>query len=222
MTEPERVLTQIANSIVDLDATSTAAAVRTALALGISPIDIIRQGLSSGMEEIGRKFEANEYYLPELLMSAKAMKQGMEIVRPLLVTGTEEGGAKVLIGTVKGDLHDIGKNLVATLLVANGFQVKDIGINVPNERFVQAVQSENPDILAMSALLLTTRMEMGNVIAELNAAGLRRGVKVLVGGRPVDQRFANQIGADAYGKDAWEAVTEAKKLIRENKTTRTE
>jgi len=184
-----------------------------ALSTGTNPQDIIVHGLQAGMAVVGEKFSNGEYFLPDMLMAARAMKAALEILKPLLKeTGIPTIG-KVVIGTVEGDMHDIGKNVVATLLSGNGFEVFDLGLNVPAKKFIDEVSEKKPDILGMSALLTTTMPVMGKVIKALEEAGLRSSVKVIVGGAPVTQDYAKFIGADAYAHDGGKAVPVCKQLL---------
>jgi 5-methyltetrahydrofolate--homocysteine methyltransferase len=184
-----------------------------ALSAGASPQDIISYGLQSGMGVVGEKFSSGEYFLPDMLMAARAMTAALEILKPLLEgTGLATIG-KVVIGTVEGDMHDIGKNVVATFLKGNGFEVFDLGNNVPDKKFIDEVREKKADILGLSALLTTTMPNMGRVIKALDEAGLRSSVKVIIGGAPVTQDFANYIGADAYAHDGGRAVPVCKQLL---------
>ena len=184
-----------------------------ALSAGVNPQDIITHGLQAGMNAVGEKFSSGEYFLPDMLMAARAMKAALEILTPLLEgTGMETMG-RVVIGTVEGDMHDIGKNVVATFLRGSGFEVFDLGNNVPDKNFIDEVREKKPDILGLSALLTTTMPVMGRVIKALGEAGLRSSVKVIVGGAPVTQDFANHIGADAYAHDGGRAVPVCKQLV---------
>jgi 5-methyltetrahydrofolate--homocysteine methyltransferase len=167
----------------------------------------------STMETIGAKFKTGEVFIPEVLLSARAMNEALKVLEPYLAKGKREASGKIIIGTVRGDLHDIGKNMVVTMLRGVGFEVKDLGINLPAETFVRAVADERPDILGMSALITTTMPEMAKVIEALKASGLREKTKVIVGGAPVNAKFARDIGADGYAADAGEAVDLAKGLI---------
>ncbi len=178
----------------------------------VSPKEIL-DALLSGMNIIGGKFKNNEVFVPEVLIAARAMNGGLEVIRPLLEKQGVEPIGKVVIGTVKGDLHDIGKNLVKMMMVGAGFDVIDIGVDVPVERYIQAIEDNNVDILCMSALLTTTMPVMKDVIEAVEAKGLRDKVKIMVGGAPVTQEFADEIGADLYTKDAATAASEAKKLM---------
>ena len=186
--------------------------VQAALDAGVSPGDILHKALIPAMAEVGDRFERNEFYVPEMLIAARAMQAGLNILKPLLVeTGVKPVG-KVAIGTVKGDLHDIGKNLVAMMMEGAGFEVHDLGVDVAPDRFVAAAQ-EGADILAMSALLTTTMTNMKNTIEALKEAGVRDKVKIMVGGAPVTEAYAKQVGADGYAPDASSAANRAKALL---------
>jgi methylmalonyl-CoA mutase cobalamin-binding domain/chain len=163
------------------------------------------------MDEVGRRFECSEYFVPELLISARAMKAALELIRPLLTARGDKPVGRVAIGTVKGDLHDIGKNLVASLLEGGGFEVIDLGVNVSPEKFIATVKEKHANIIAMSALLTTTMPAMKMTIEALKQAGIREQVKVLIGGAPITQRYAEEIGADGYSENAVGAVALAKK-----------
>jgi 5-methyltetrahydrofolate--homocysteine methyltransferase len=187
--------------------------VQGALEAKISPANILSDGLVAGMDVVGDKFRRDEFFLPEVLIAARAMQAGMNILRPRLVeTGVKLAG-KVILGTVKGDLHDIGKNLVGMLMEGAGFQVIDLGVDVPAEKFVGAVKSNEAHFLGLSALLTTTMPRMQEVIESLTEAGIRHRVKVVVGGAPVTERFASDIGADGYAPDAASAVEKVRGLI---------
>ena len=183
-----------------------------ALAQGADALKLVQEFMIPAMAEVGRLFEANEYFVPELLLSARAMKSALELIRPLLVAGGVEPAGRVVIGTVKGDLHDIGKNLVAAMLEGGGFEVIDLGVNVDPEKFATSAREKNANIVAMSALLTTTMPSMKTTIEALTAAGIRQQVKVLIGGAPISQRYANEIGADGYTETAAGAVALAKKV----------
>jgi len=179
----------------------------------VAPEVILKEALISAMDEVGKRFEAGDFFVPEMLIAARAMKTGIALLRPLLAeTGVEPVG-KVIIGTVKGDLHDIGKNLVGLMLEGAGFEVVDLGTDVSIEAFVDSVRQEQPQILGMSALLTTTMPSAAEVVKALADAGVRGQVKVLVGGAPVTEAYAEQIGADGYAPDAAAAVKRAKNLI---------
>ena len=185
-----------------------------ALKQGADPSELITRWMIPAMDEVGRLFEAQEYYVPELLLAGRAMKAALELIRPLLTAQGVHPTGHIVLGTVKGDLHDIGKNLVGSMLEGAGFEVHDLGIDVSEVKFVEAVKNRDPDILALSALLTVTMPEMKKVIGALNEAGIRNQVKVLVGGAPVTWEFAEQIGADGYGDNASSAVTVARSLLK--------
>ncbi len=187
--------------------------VREALATGYSAQDILVKALNAGMEIVGEKMAASEVFIPEVLLSAKVMEAALEVLTPLLGDRKAEQAGTVVLGTVGGDVHDIGKNLVKIMVDAAGFRVVDLGINVPLQNFIDAVEKEKPDILGMSAMLTTTMLEMGKVIEALKASGLRQDVKVMVGGAPINENFAAKIGADAYGKDCVEAVRKVEEFV---------
>ena len=163
------------------------------------------------MAEVGRRFETNEYFVPELLISARAMKAALELIRPLLVASGSEPLGRVALGTVKGDLHDIGKNLVGAMLEGGGFEVLDLGVNVSPEQFIAAVKEKKANIVAMSALLTTTMPSMKTTVDALKAAGVRDQVKVLIGGAPITRKYAEEVGADGYSESAAGAVAAAQK-----------
>lgn len=185
------------------------------LAEGVPPMDLITKAMVPAMDEVGRRFECEEYFVPELLLSARAMKGAMELLRPLLTAAGAQPAGRVVIGTVKGDLHDIGKNLVASMLEGGGFEVVDLGADVAPEKFIEAVQNSGAQIVALSALLTVTMPSMRTTIDALNQAGLREKVKVMVGGAPVTPQFATEIGADGYSETASSAVQLARKLVAE-------
>jgi 5-methyltetrahydrofolate--homocysteine methyltransferase len=179
----------------------------------MGPADILNQGMIAAMGEVGRLFEEGEYFVPEMLIAARAMQKGLEILKPHLTEADVQSPGKVAIGTVKGDLHDIGKNLVAMMLEGAAFEVIDLGTDVSPERFIQAVRDRGAQIIAMSALLTTTMPNMKNTIEALKEAGLRDKVKVMIGGAPVTQNYADQIGADGFAEDASRAVAKARSLL---------
>ena len=183
-----------------------------ALDEGRKPQEILDSALIPAMDVVGEKFSNREFYIPEMLIAARAMQGGVSLLKPLLAEGQARARGKVVIGTVKGDLHDIGKNLVAMMLQGGGFDVIDLGNDVKPQRFIEAVQTEKPDFVMMSALLTTTMVAMKETIDALKAAGLRDGIRIAVGGAPVTQRFADEIGADFYAPDATGAVARAKEL----------
>ncbi|MBI5799158.1 MAG: corrinoid protein [Verrucomicrobia bacterium] len=192
------------------DAATARALTEQALASGMEPITVVKEFMVPAMDEVGRRFECNEYFVPELLLAARAMKAALELVRPLLVKSGVEPQGRVVVGTVRGDLHDIGKNLVAAMLEGGGFEVVDLGVNVTPEKFIEAVKAKNANIVALSALLTTTMPAMRATIEAFKAAGLRDQVKIFVGGAPITQKFADDIGADGYSENAPGAVTLAK------------
>ncbi|MBA7642451.1 Methionine synthase [subsurface metagenome] len=177
-----------------------------ALAQGISPVDIIKKGLTEGMVIVGQKFETEEYFLPDMLASAEAVGAATEVLEPHLAKSGIKPKGKIIVATVKGDLHDIGKNIVSILLRGAGYTVKDLGNNVAPQAIVDAVGKESPQFLGLSALLTSTRIRMGETIQALTERGLRDKVKVIIGGAPVSEEFARSIGADGYGDDGFEAV----------------
>jgi 5-methyltetrahydrofolate--homocysteine methyltransferase len=204
------------NAVVEGQRVRAEELTRRALDENQDPKDIIRQGLLAAMAEVGEKFSQGELFVPEMLMSAKAMKAALAILEPLLKgTGYKPAG-KVVLGTVKGDLHDIGKNLVKVMLEGSGFEVVDLGVDAGPEKFVAAVKEHRPKLVAMSALLTSTMLAMPEIIEALNRAGLRSGIKVIIGGAAVTQKYADEIKADGYGVDASQAVIKSKQLIGMN------
>ena len=187
--------------------------VKEALATEVPVGGILNEGLVEGMDIVGEKFKNNECFIPEVLVSARAMKVGLDILKPRLAESNVKSRGKVVIGTIQGDLHDIGKNIVAMLLQGAGFEVVDLGADVPIDRFVESAKNEKADLVGMSALLITTMINMKEVIQGLKDAGLRDDVKVFVGGAPVTRDYADQIGADGYAPDAASGVDVAKKLL---------
>jgi 5-methyltetrahydrofolate--homocysteine methyltransferase len=206
-------LKQLYDSVVSGDAKTTQAITQQALAEGVDPLKLVNEYMVPAMDEVGRRFEANEYFVPELLISARAMKAALELIRPLLTARGDKPVGRVAIGTVKGDLHDIGKNLVASLLEGGGFEVIDLGVNVAPEKFIETVNAKQANIVAMSALLTTTMPGMKLTIDALKQAGVRDKVKVLIGGAPITQKYAEEIGADGYSENAVGAVALAKKAV---------
>lgn len=206
----EETLKQVEQSIANLDIDSCTKACQRALKKGIAPIDVISQGMAKGMEIIGERFEKKECFLSDLIMAGEVMREGMEIVKPYVKQEDVRATRKIALGTVRGDLHDIGKNIVAMLLTAAGFQVIDVGIDAPAETFIEAVQKNTAEIVGLSALLSVTTPEMGTVIKELEKVGLRRGLKVVIGGAAVTPEYAQQIGADYAAKDAVDGVNKCK------------
>ena len=209
----EQAIQEIFDSIIGGEKDETVEKIKAAIHSGLPIETIVNGGMIGAMSEVGRRFEQGEYFVPEMLVAARAMQHGMAVVKPYLATSGIKAAGIVCIGTVKGDLHDIGKNLVSVMLEGAGFTIKDLGTDVSTEKFVEAVRTHQPDILAMSALLTTTMPNFTPVIEALKQAGLRDTVKVLVGGAPVTTEFARDVGADAYAPDASRAVGAAKQLV---------
>ncbi len=207
------ILEQMQKDLYDGKADEVGTATQKALDEGMSAQEILSDGLIGGMDEVGKDFKAGDLFIPEVLMSAKAMHAGMAVLRPLLAESGALSLAKIVIGTVAGDLHDIGKNLVGMMLGGAGFEIIDLGTDVSPEKFVEAVRAEGADLVGMSALLTTTMPGMKATIEALTEAGLRDRVKVIVGGAPVTASFAEGIGADAYAPDAASAVDTARSLV---------
>lgn len=209
----EHILNQIYEDVLLGHHKDVTTKVKSALEQGLSPGSIMNDGMISAMHEVGRLFEAGEYYVPEMLVAARSMQAGMSILNPYLTDADAHPAGKVAIGTVQGDYHDIGKNLVKMMLAGSGFEVIDLGVDVDPVDFVSAVINDHVDIVALSALINTTMESMPPVIAALDHAGVRHQVKVLVGGAPVTEQFAHKIGADGYAPDASRAVSMAKSLL---------
>jgi len=209
----EKILKRLQDCIVNLDIDGIGKAAQDALDAGISPVRAVTEGMAKGMDIVGQKYEAKEYFLAELIMAGEVMKEGMKVLEPHLKGIDVRTLGKVAVGTVRGDLHDIGKNIVATLLGAAGFDVIDLGVDVTPEQFVEAVRTQKPKIIGMSALLTVTMPEMENVVKELKKAGLRGQVKIIVGGAPLTEDYAKKIGADAYASNAVAGVTICKKWV---------
>ena len=206
-------LNQLFEAILNGDSKAAAAVTRDALGAGSEPLDLVTGYMVPAMTEVGRRFECEEYFVPELLLSGRAMKASMELLRPLLAQKGVEPVGRVVIGTVKGDLHDIGKNLVACMLEGGGFEVIDLGADVAPEVFVETARARNAKLVALSALLTVTMNSMRTTIQAFQKAGLREQVKVMVGGAPVTQQFADEIGADGFSENASAAVALARKLV---------
>ncbi|MFZ5859035.1 MAG: corrinoid protein [Chloroflexota bacterium] len=205
-------LKTIYNNVIDGAASDVEAGVREALAAGIKADTILQDALISAMGEVGNRYEEGDMFVPEMLIAARAMQAGLNLLKPHLVGGMSKSAGKIAIGTVKGDLHDIGKNLVAMMLEGAGFEIINLGVDVEPQAFVDAAQ-EGAQIIGMSALLTTTMSNMKTTIEALKAAGLRDKVKVMIGGAPVTQEFANSIGADAFAADAPSAARVARELL---------
>lgn len=205
-------LESIYQNVIDGNAPAVQAGVQAALASGASADTILQDALIKAMQEVGRRYEIGDLYVPEMLIAARAMQAGLNVLKPLLVAGGVQAAGRVAIGTVHGDLHDIGKNLVGMMLEGAGIEVKDLGNDVPPEKFVQAAQ-DGAQIIAMSALLTTTMASMKKTIDALEKAGVRNKVKVIIGGAPVTSAYAKQIGADGYAPDASSASRLVKELV---------
>jgi 5-methyltetrahydrofolate--homocysteine methyltransferase len=206
------ILQEIASNLYNGNAETVATLVQKGLDLGIEPQEILSGALIAGMDEVGKDFKAGDLFVPEVLVAARAMHAGMELLHPLLAEGETTSTGKCIIGTVEGDLHDIGKNLVKMMLEGAGFEIIDLGTDVKPHVFVDAVREHQPGIVGMSALLTTTMVNMKTTIEGLEEAGLRESVRIMVGGAPLTAAFAEEIGADAYAPDAATAVDVAKKL----------
>jgi 5-methyltetrahydrofolate--homocysteine methyltransferase len=207
-----QVLSQISTAVINGQLDEIASLTNTALSSGLTAKEVLDKGLMPGMDVIGVEFKRGDRFIPEVLVSATTMQIALEILKPLLSKAGEKMAGKVVIGTVKGDVHDIGKKLVGMMLEGAGFEVIDIGKDILPEKFVDAVRKEKPDLVAMSALLTTTMVSMSHTIAALNEAGLRDTVKVMIGGAPVTAEYAKQIGADGYAANAPEATELAMRL----------
>jgi 5-methyltetrahydrofolate--homocysteine methyltransferase len=209
----EQVMQELYTSILNGENKVVPVKVQAALDEGVDASRILNEGMIAAMAEVGRLFEEGEYYVPEMLISARSMQAGLAVLKPHLMQANIKSAGKVVAGTVKGDLHDIGKNLVCMMLEGAGFEIYDLGTDVSPEKFVAAIQEEDVDIVALSALLTTTMPNMKVTIEALNEAGLRERVKVIIGGAPVTEGYAQQIGADGYSPDASRAVSLAKSLL---------
>jgi len=210
-------LNELYDAILNGDAKKAHATTAEALAAGAVPMDLIQEYMVPAMEEVGRLFEAEEYFVPELLLAGRAMKSAMELLKPLLAASGQKMAVRVVIGTVQGDLHDIGKNIVASMLEGSGFEVIDLGTDVSPESFVAAVEARQPHVVCMSALLTVTMPAMKTTIDALKTAGLRTRVKVIIGGAPVTTQYAREIGADGYSENANGAVGLVKNLLAEGR-----
>lgn len=205
-------LSELYTTILEGDVVGAKEGVRAALDAGLEPGIILADGMIAPMKEVGRLFEEGDYFVPEMLIAARAMQAGMALLKPYLVSSDVKSAGRVAIGTVKGDLHDIGKNLVALMLEGAGFEIIDLGVDVPPEKFVEATVG-GADIVALSALLTTTMSNMKATVEAIQNAGLRDKVKIMIGGAPVTQEYANQIGADGFSSDASRAVSLAQTLM---------
>lgn len=213
----ENIIEKIYLAVLEGNAEDTRANVILALENGEKAEEILNHGLIIAMKQVGELFEEGEYFVPEMLISARAMQSGMSVLRPVLVAQQVKPIGKIVIGTVKGDLHDIGKNLVSMMLEGAGFQIIDLGTDVAAERFLEAVNEQRPDILAMSALLTTTMVNIEKTLRFLEENDARKGMKVIIGGAPLTQKYADEIGADGYAPDASQATVVAKRLMEAEK-----
>lgn len=209
----DQIIRDIYEGILNGENATIPEKLKSALDAGYSPAEILNDGMISAMAEVGRRFEIGEYYVPEMLISARSMQAGMVLLKPYLAQTDIKPAGRIAIGTVKGDLHDLGKNLVAMMLEGAGFEVKDLGTDVDPKKYVNSVKVDGVNIVALSALLTTTMPMMKNVVEALKEAGLREKVKVMIGGAPVTESYAKQIGADGYATDASRAVSLAKSLM---------
>jgi 5-methyltetrahydrofolate--homocysteine methyltransferase len=206
MSEKEKILASLRDAIVNLDIDGAKKSAKDAIAAGMPAYVAVVDGMAKGMEVVGQKYEDGEYFLAELIMAGEVMKEGMSVLDPYLKAGDIKSAGKVIIGTVRGDLHDIGKNVVITLLKAANYDIVDLGVDISAQAWVDAVKEHKPDIIAMSALLTTTMIEMESVVKKLKKSGLRDSVKIIIGGAPITPEYAKKIGADAAAKDAVEGV----------------
>ncbi|MFQ5836126.1 MAG: B12-binding domain-containing protein [bacterium] len=206
-------LKQIADNLIKGKAPEVKELVQKAIDEGEDVEKVLNEGLVAGMNVVGAKFKANEFYVPEVLIAARAMKAGMKILRPILAEKNIKGVGTVVLGTVRGDLHDIGKNLVAMMLEGAGFEIIDLGVDVSPEKFIETAKEKKADLVGLSALLTTTMPSMKDVVKAVGDSGLKDKVKVMIGGAPLTQSYADEIGADGYAPDAASAVDEAKQLL---------
>jgi len=206
-------LKEIADSLIKGKAPQVKKLVKKALDEGVGVEKILNEALVAGMDVVGKKFQANEFYVPEMLIAARAMKAGMEVIKPILIQEDIKSQGTIVLGTAKGDLHDIGKNLVGMMLEGAGFEVIDMGVDVAPEKFIQTAKEKKAHLIGLSALLTTTMVGMKDVIKALKEAGLDGKIKVMIGGVPLTREYADEIGADGYASDAASAVDEAKKLL---------
>jgi 5-methyltetrahydrofolate--homocysteine methyltransferase len=209
-----KILKEITVNVEKGDSATVKELTKKALSQKISAEEILNDGLVKGMDVIGIKFKKNEIFIPEVLIATRAMKAGMDIIRPYFTEERNESKGKIVMGTVKGDLHDIGKKIVCMILEGEGFEVVDIGIDVPKEKFLTSIKKENPDIIGMSALLTTTMTYMREVIEAVEKAKLKQNVKIIIGGAPITQSFADEIKVDGYAPDGVSAVELVKNLLK--------
>jgi corrinoid protein of di/trimethylamine methyltransferase len=213
MSERDAILTKIHDGILDGDPDGAGSATQTAIDSGSDPLDLVYQAMIPALKEVGRRFEDGEYFLPEMLMSANAMQTCMNLVRPLLADSAMDSLGTFVMGTVAGDIHDIGKNLCNAMLESTGFKVIDLGVNVSADEFVEAIRTHEPDVVGMSAFLTTTMREIDRTISAVTEAGLRDKIKIMVGGALLTQEYADRVGADGYAPDANSAARVTKKLL---------
>jgi corrinoid protein of di/trimethylamine methyltransferase len=204
-----KTIQELKQAIVEGDDEAAPQKAEAALVEGLAPVDVMQQGVVSGIEEAGRLWADNKYFLPDVILSAGAFKAAAGVIQPKLAASSGANRGRILLGVVAGDMHDLGKTIVIAMLAGAGYEVIDLGVDVPNQTFVDKVRELKPDILGMGAYMTTTMLLMKDVIDDLKAAGLREGVKVMVGGVPTSQKFAEEIGADAWGKDALDTVAKA-------------
>lgn len=203
----------IADAIYDGDQNTVVAQTKLAIEEGNTALEILEKGLMAGMDHVGKDFKTGDLFIPEVLVASRAMQAGMELLKPLLVSQKIKSPGKVILGTVKGDLHDIGKNLVSIMLQGAGFEVIDLGVDVSKETFLEAIVTHKPDLLGLSSLLTTTMPQMPEIIDAIKQAGLRDQVKIMVGGAPLNEKYAQTIGADGYAQNSSIAVEKAKELM---------
>jgi len=207
---------QIKRAVVGFETEKVKELVKEILNKGFNPKEVLEQGLIAGMKEVGRLFETKEYYVPEVLLASEAFYAGFELVSPLIAKTETAKKARIVIGVVQGDIHDIGKNIVKVMLEASGYEIIDLGKDVPNEKFIEIVAQQQPQILALSSLMTTTMIQMETVIKLLNRKKIRKNVKVIIGGAPINQEYADKIGADGYAQDASGAVKLVDRLLGVN------
>lgn len=211
------ILIEVATNVERGDSASVKESVRKAISQNLAAEIILKDGLIKGMESVGKKFKMNEIFIPEVLIATRAMKAGMDIIRPLLTESDFKTKGKIVIGTVKGDLHDIGKNIVSMMLEREGYEIIDLGIDVPKERFIEIIKKENPEIVGMSALLTTTMSYMREIMEAIYEQNLKKRTKIIIGGAPVTQSYADDIKADGYAADAPSAIILVKSLLKNKK-----
>jgi len=214
------ILFEIAKNLEHGDSAAVKELLRKALSMNIAPESILNLGLVKGMEAVGKKFKENEIFIPEVLIASRAMKSAMDVIKPYLTEGAEQSQGKIVLGTVKGDIHDIGKMVMSIALEREGYDIIDIGIDVPKETFLETVQKENPEILGMSALLTTTMSYMREVTDTIKSAHLKKNVKIIIGGAPITQSFADEIGADGYAPEGESAVILVRTLLKNAESRR--